>query len=101
MVEMNDIEIFVKIDSRDNAEDEAQTSFPSPKYYARGTESRPKPVWLLHFSNLHPGHDSQEHLFLIKAAMGRELVENTQNQTPKPARALDDWNSWLDSDPNA
>ena len=96
LAQMNDIELFVEIAPGDEAHDVVRTSFPSPKYYSRGMEKIPESIWLLH-----PGKDPREYLFSIKAAMGRELVENPTNKISNTNRALEDWDSILDAESDA
>ena len=94
---MRELELFLSVDSDDEAHDVPQTFMPGPKYFVRGSEKKHSLILLVGDS---PCDSESRYLSLMKAAMGRELVEgyDVHANAVKSNRLLDDWDFILGAD---
>jgi hypothetical protein len=93
---MDDFELF-GLECEDDAHDVPQTFLHSPKYYVRGVEKPQKAMLLLHEND--KLDQKEDYLPIVKAAMGRELIEghvDRKHEKTSAKHASDDWDFILD-----
>ncbi len=93
---MDDFELLV-LDCEDDSHDVPQTFLHSPRYYVRGVDKPRKALLLLHEND--KLDQKEDYLPIVKAAMGRELIESREDGMHgemSTKHASDDWDFILD-----
>jgi limonene-1,2-epoxide hydrolase len=94
---MSNLELFLNIDSDDEAHHVPQTFMHCPEYYVRVSGKKHAVALLLNDS---VGDIEVQFRSTLKAAMGKELVESRVERVKSP-RLLEDWDFILGTDPIA